>query len=115
MMLRASKQRETAAQAAAVNPVRTLVTMLRKIQGEIEAEDVVTIIAALERLIFDESIDLLSSAYVVNGESVETTIDEHSIYEVLRSYLLIFRSSNRKKPYQSRVSPAGQGRFDNKQ
>merc|ERR550537_696405 len=52
-------------------------------------------IAALERLIFDESMELLSTAYQVNSESVEASIDESTLHEVLRSYLLIFRSSNR--------------------
>merc|ERR1719453_965538 len=58
-------------------------------------------IAALERLIFDESMDLLSSAYAANGESVETSIDEQTLHEVLRSYLLIFRSSNREDLYKA--------------
>merc|ERR1719316_2528372 len=53
-------------------------------------------IAALERLIFDESMELLSTAYDVNGQSVGAAIDENMLHEVLRSYLLIFRSSNRE-------------------
>jgi len=52
--------------------------------------DVVTMIAALERLIFDESMELLNAAYKLNGQSVDTRIDESALHEVLRSYLLIF-------------------------
>merc|ERR550537_1777783 len=67
-------------------------------------------IAALERLIFDESMELLSAAYQVNGESVEASIDESTLHEVLRSYLLIFRSSNRddlsKADYHQKVKAA---------
>merc|ERR1719393_380951 len=67
-------------------------------------------IAALERLIFDESMELLSTAYDVNGLSMGAAIDENSLHEVLRSYLLIFRSSNRenltKPDYHRRVKAA---------
>merc|ERR1719420_2763224 len=67
-------------------------------------------IAALERLIFDESMELLSTAYDVNGHSAEATIDEQTLHEVLRSYLLIFRSSNRedlsKADYHQKVKAA---------
>jgi hypothetical protein len=72
--------------------------------------DVVTMIAALERLIFDESMELLSLAYEVNGQSMEASIDEKTLHEVLRSYLLIFRSSNRddlsKADYHQKVKAA---------
>merc|ERR1719409_2138613 len=73
-------------------------------------DDVVTMIAALERLIFDESMELLSTAYDVNGQSVGSTVDEDTLHEVLRSYLLIFRSSNRedlsKPEYHQKVKAA---------
>merc|ERR1719163_2611591 len=72
--------------------------------------DVVTMIAALERLIFDESMELLSTAYDVNGQSMGSAIDEDALHEVLRSYLLIFRSSNRedlsKADYHQKVKKA---------
>merc|ERR1719172_205549 len=72
--------------------------------------DVVTMIAALERLIFDESMELLSTAYNVNGQSMGSTIDEKTLHEVLRSYLLIFRSSKRedlaKPDYHQKVKAA---------
>merc|ERR1719183_3330911 len=72
--------------------------------------DVVTMIAALERLIFDESMELLSTAYDVNGQSMGAAIDENSLHEVLRSYLLIFRSSKRedlaKPDYHQKVKAA---------
>merc|ERR1719231_1214053 len=67
-------------------------------------------IATLERLIFDESMELLSTAYSVNGQSMAATIDESTLHEVLRSYLLIFRSSNRedlaKADYHQKVKAA---------
>merc|ERR1719456_1054235 len=71
-------------------------------------------IAALERLIFDESMELLSLAYDVNGQSMGADIDEKTLHEVLRSYLLIFRSSNRedlsKAEYHQKVKAALAGR-----
>merc|ERR1719326_1235138 len=45
--------------------------------------DVVTMIAALERLIFDESMELLKAAYDVNSQSAEATIDQTTLHEVL--------------------------------
>jgi len=54
-------------------------------------EDVVAMAAVLERLIFDESIALLESAYKLNGFSMTENVDEGSLHEVLRSYLLVFQ------------------------
>jgi len=58
--------------------------------------DVVTMIAALEHLIFDESITLLEASYYLNGESSAEPLDEESLHEVLRSYLLVFEAGDRR-------------------
>merc|ERR1719389_161626 len=43
--------------------------------------DVVTMIAVLERLIFDESMELLSAAYKLNGQSMDTGVSEDVLHE----------------------------------
>lgn len=53
-------------------------------------EDVAVMIAALERLIFDESLALLNASYVLNGKPANIDIDESDLHEVLTSYLMIF-------------------------
>mmetsp|Transcript_60319 Transcript_60319/g.166967 ORF Transcript_60319/g.166967 Transcript_60319/m.166967 type:complete len:580 (+) Transcript_60319:101-1840(+) len=52
--------------------------------------DVVAMAAALEKLIFEESIMLLKAAYMLNGQSAEAAIDETVLHDVLTSYLLVF-------------------------
>jgi len=52
--------------------------------------DVVAMAAALERLIFNESIMLLSASYALNGFSTADQVDENSFHNVLTSYLLVF-------------------------
>lgn len=52
--------------------------------------DVVVMVGALERLIFDEAISLLHSAYTFNDHDVSGQIDENALHEVLTSYLLVF-------------------------
>jgi len=58
-------------------------------------EDVVVMISALERLIFQESVSLLHSAYALNGLSTTEAIDERELHEVLQSYLLLYRQGFR--------------------
>jgi hypothetical protein len=53
-------------------------------------DDVVAMAAALERLIVNESLDLLQVAYVLNEHTVVDKIDAHALHHVLSSYLLIF-------------------------
>jgi len=48
-------------------------------------------IAALEHLIFDESVVLLERAYALNTMQPGDMLDEIGLHEVLRSYLLLFR------------------------
>merc|ERR1719183_2529172 len=52
--------------------------------------EVVTMIAVLERLIFDESMELLGASYKLNSLSASSPINERELHEVLRFYLLIF-------------------------
>jgi hypothetical protein len=52
--------------------------------------DVVVMVAALERLIFEESFKLLEAAYTLNGVSATDQIEEESLHDVLLSYLLVF-------------------------
>jgi len=54
--------------------------------------DVVAMAAALERLIFDESIVLLEAAYTLNGHDAADEVDSEALEEVLTSYLLLFRA-----------------------
>eukprot|EP00927_Polykrikos_kofoidii_P064991 TRINITY_DN60792_c0_g1_i1.p1 TRINITY_DN60792_c0_g1~~TRINITY_DN60792_c0_g1_i1.p1 ORF type:complete len:551 (+),score=99.22 TRINITY_DN60792_c0_g1_i1:98-1654(+) len=53
--------------------------------------DVVGVIAALEHLIIQESQPIVESAYVLNGLSTESLLDDDALHEVLRSCLLLFR------------------------
>jgi len=52
--------------------------------------DVILITATLERLILDESTELLSAAYVLNGHEPVWSISQDALQEVLLSYLIIF-------------------------
>jgi len=57
--------------------------------------DVVIMVAALERMIFDESIKLLEAAYHLNSLPVDGPMAEEELHEVLRSYLLAFQMGQR--------------------
>jgi len=52
--------------------------------------DVILITATLERLILDESTELLSAAYVLNGHEPSQSISRDALQEVLISYLITF-------------------------
>eukprot|EP00930_Biecheleria_cincta_P028726 TRINITY_DN20034_c0_g1_i1.p1 TRINITY_DN20034_c0_g1~~TRINITY_DN20034_c0_g1_i1.p1 ORF type:complete len:590 (-),score=119.08 TRINITY_DN20034_c0_g1_i1:168-1853(-) len=52
--------------------------------------DTVAMVAALERLIFDESLTSLHAAYSLNNLTTIQTVNESSLHEVLSSYLLLF-------------------------
>eukprot|EP00413_Alexandrium_margalefii_P027850 CAMPEP_0204568556 /NCGR_PEP_ID=MMETSP0661-20131031/37255_1 /ASSEMBLY_ACC=CAM_ASM_000606 /TAXON_ID=109239 /ORGANISM="Alexandrium margalefi, Strain AMGDE01CS-322" /LENGTH=599 /DNA_ID=CAMNT_0051576595 /DNA_START=77 /DNA_END=1874 /DNA_ORIENTATION=+ len=58
-------------------------------------DDVVVMVAALERLIFDESIQLLEAAYSLNYLSADGPLDEEELHEILQSYLLVFQMGMR--------------------
>merc|ERR550537_960977 len=53
-------------------------------------------IAALEHLIFDESVALLESSYKLNDESPTASVREDTLHEILRSYLIIFEAGDRR-------------------
>jgi hypothetical protein len=52
--------------------------------------DIVAMVAVLEQLMFDESINLLEAAYRLNGESVAALVDESVLHKLLQSYLVLF-------------------------
>jgi len=52
--------------------------------------DVAAMVALLERLILDESINLLEASYFLNNRSSSESIEELDVHEILRSYLLVF-------------------------
>lgn len=58
-------------------------------------EDVVAMVAALERLILDDSVALLEAAYTLNDRSVSEPLEEGDLHEVLRSYLVVFEMGMR--------------------
>jgi len=58
--------------------------------------DVVAMIAALEHLIFDESVALLETSYTLNEESTTASVLEDTLHEILRSYLIIFEAGDRR-------------------
>jgi len=64
--------------------------------------DVVAMVAALERLIFDESIKLLVAAYALNDFLVTEQLYEADLHEVLKSYLLVFGAGNIANPSDTR-------------
>lgn len=61
----------------------------RRQQG-ISFSDAVAMVAALERLIFYESMNLLNIAYALNGKLVTEDLNAEGLEQVLMSYLLLF-------------------------
>jgi len=58
--------------------------------GGLGLTDVVTMVAVLEQLVFDESVTLLEAAYRLNAQSMTEAIDETGLHKVLQSYLVLF-------------------------
>jgi len=52
--------------------------------------DIVTMVAVLEQMMFDESVSLLQAAYRLNGLAEEDQINKDTLHTVLQSYLLLF-------------------------
>merc|ERR1719210_235505 len=52
--------------------------------------DVAAMVALLERLILNESVDLLEPSYFLNGLSAGEGVPESGLHEILTSYLLVF-------------------------
>jgi len=69
--------------------------------------DSAALTATIERLILDRSVDLLVTAYGLNGEPTTARLDEDSLHEVLSSFLVLFEFSEDAKP----TSPAEHQEF----
>ncbi|CAJ1348752.1 unnamed protein product [Effrenium voratum] len=68
--------------------------------------DVITMIATLERLIFDESLTLLQAAYNFNRVSMDGSVEQKSVHDVLTSYLLLFQLGNKGNLTDARLHRA---------
>jgi len=55
----------------------------------LDIADVAAMIVMLERLVLDESTNLLHVAYYLNGVSASEQLDHSELHEILRSYLLL--------------------------
>lgn len=83
----------------------------------LDVEDVAAMIAMLERLILDESANLLHVAYYLNGFSASEQVEHTELHEILRSYLLLVEMGMRgnhedielHQEIKTRVSEAGKG------
>jgi hypothetical protein len=65
-------------------------------------DDIVTMIAVLEQLFFDESITLLQAAYRLNGVSNQKQIDEDTLHVILVSYLILFGQGSKANLYDAK-------------
>eukprot|EP00933_Yihiella_yeosuensis_P039065 TRINITY_DN32_c0_g1_i1.p1 TRINITY_DN32_c0_g1~~TRINITY_DN32_c0_g1_i1.p1 ORF type:complete len:570 (+),score=152.14 TRINITY_DN32_c0_g1_i1:101-1810(+) len=74
--------------------VETLLEHQRADRG-LSHSDAVVMMAALERLIFDESVELLQASYQLNEFSPSEALEEEHIHEVLTSYLMLFEMGQR--------------------
>ena len=68
--------------------------------------DIVTMIAALERLIFDESLALLRAAYAFNDVSMFGEVEQSRVHDVLTSYLLLFQLGSKGNLSDARLHRA---------
>jgi hypothetical protein len=65
--------------------------------------DVVSMVAALERLIFDESLTLLNASYGLNDVATSQPLTETQLHEILSSYLLLFELGHKANLTDSRT------------
>lgn len=77
--------------------------------------DAVAMVATLEHLIFDEAIILLERAYALNDLHTGAMLDEVSLHEVLRSYLLLFRQGSSANLYDGELHRSIKARYSTKQ
>jgi len=80
-------QEVTILQDRAPGLVEALLEAQRSGRG-LALQDAVAVVAALERLILDDSTALLEDAYFLNNLSVSDALEVDELHEVLRSYLL---------------------------
>jgi len=57
--------------------------------------DVVSVVAAVERLVLDESMALLRAAYTLNNKAIDELLDERALLDVLESYLIVFEQGSK--------------------
>jgi hypothetical protein len=62
----------------------------RQAKRGLNFNDVVTMIAVLEQMMFDESMTLFQAAYRLNRLPQEEEIEESTLHKVLQSYLVLF-------------------------
>jgi len=73
---------------------RVLSKVRQSVRG-LSFTDVILTTATLESLILDESTELLSTAYVLNGHEPSQDLSQDALQEVLISYLIIFEISSK--------------------
>jgi len=86
----------------------------RQDQRGLSLSDAVAMMAALEHLIFDESIILLERAYALNDYHTGEKLDEIALHEVLRSYLLLFRQGQNANLYDANLHRSIKARYSTK-
>eukprot|EP00930_Biecheleria_cincta_P066476 TRINITY_DN525_c0_g1_i11.p1 TRINITY_DN525_c0_g1~~TRINITY_DN525_c0_g1_i11.p1 ORF type:complete len:600 (+),score=133.87 TRINITY_DN525_c0_g1_i11:79-1878(+) len=67
----------------------------RRADHGLSLSDMVAMVAALERLILDESLTILEAAYRLNLFTPEEPLSEHDLHSVLQSYLLLFKQGQK--------------------
>jgi len=82
--------------------VESLLEARRSNHG-LSLNDIVTMIAALERLIFDESLSLLQASYLFNDASMFGTVEQSSVHDILTSYLLLVQLGSKANLSDARM------------
>eukprot|EP00435_Cladocopium_sp_Y103_P014902 s1849_g3.t1 len=90
--------------------VESLLEARRSNHG-LSLNDVVTMITALERLIFDESLSLLRASYIFNDQSMLGTVGQSDVHEILTSYLLLFQLGSKGNLSDARLHNSLKGRL----
>jgi len=81
-----------------VGKMPELADVLSKVRHSVRGfsfTDVILTTATLERLILDESIELLNTAYMLNGQETFQSISRDELQEVLISYLIVFETGSK--------------------
>lgn len=93
-----------------------LEALLEERQSErgLALQDAVAMMAALEHLIFDESVILLERAYDLNNMHTGDMLDEVGLHEVLRSYLLLFRQGQSANLFDGDLHRSIKARYSTK-
>jgi len=67
----------------------------RRADHGLSLSDMVAMVAALERLILDESLTILEASYRLSLFTPEEPLTEHDLHSVLQSYLLLFKQGEK--------------------